>query len=54
MAAGLSLEDSVQVANTAASLVVEQVGTTSGSIEKLERKLEEQRTNGSELAITSL
>lgn len=54
MAAGLSLEDSVRVANTAASLVVEQVGTTSVSIEKLERKLEEQRTNGSELAITSL
>ena len=39
MAAGLTLEDSVRLANTAASLVVEQVGTTSVSIEQLEQKL---------------
>jgi D-beta-D-heptose 7-phosphate kinase/D-beta-D-heptose 1-phosphate adenosyltransferase len=40
MAAGVSLIDAVRLANTAASLVVEQVGTTAISSDRLFEKLE--------------
>ena len=53
LAAGMSFIDSVQVANTAASLVVEQVGTTAISLDRLLASLPHQEEQREDTSSTS-
>jgi len=54
LAAGFSFADSVQIANTAASLVVDQVGTTVISLDRLQAALQgRQEEPASEVSSTS-